>query len=320
MHGVFLDYRSIDPGDLDRAVLASALDSWDWHAATASDQLAARIANAEVVVTNKVPLQADALTAAPKLRLVCIAATGTDKVDLVAASQLGMQVSNVTGYATPSVVQHVFSLVLALSTNLIRYNRDVIDGTWQAQDQFCLLDHPISELAGKTLGILGYGELGKGVARVAQAFGMKVLVARRPGVATAGDDRLPLHELLPQVDVLSLHLPLAENTRMLIGGAELASMKSSALLINTARGGIVDEDALARALRVGEIGGAGIDVLGVEPPTADNPLLARDIPNLILTPHTAWASRESRQRLLDEIALNIGAFTQGEASAPSRLV
>ena len=168
-------------------------------------------------------------------------------------------------------------------------------------------------LAGKTLGILGYGELGKGVTGVAQGFGMKVLVARRPGAEAAEDDRMPLHELLPQVDVLSLHVPLARNTRMLIGEAELELMKSSALLINTARGGIVDETALARALRAGDIGGAGVDVLGVEPPAADNPLLANDIPNLILTPHTAWASRESRQRLLDEIALNIGAFTKGAA-------
>jgi glycerate dehydrogenase len=313
VRGVFLDYRSVDPGDLDRSVLKSVLPAWDWHGATTNEQLAERIADAEVIVSNKVPLQAQVLTAAPKLRLICIAATGADKVDLTAAGQLGIQVSNVTGYAAPSVVQHVFTLMLALSTNLLRYHRDVTDGSWQAQDQFCLLDHPISELAGKTLGILGYGELGKGVARVARAFGMKVLVARRPGAETVEDDRMPWRELLPQVDVLSLHVPLVQNTRMLIGETELALMKSSALLINTARGGIVDEYALAKALRAGEIGGAGIDVLGVEPPAADNPLLANDIPNLILTPHTAWASRESRQRLLDEIALNIGAFSRGEA-------
>ena len=310
MHGVFLDYRSIDPGDLDRSKLASALRSWDWHAATGPAQLAERIAGAEVIVSNKVPLREETLAGASKLRLICIAATGTDKVDLVAARWLGIRVSNVTGYATPSVVQHVFALILALSTNLLRYNRDVLDGTWQSQQQFCLLDHPISELAGKTLGILGYGELGKGVARVAQAFGMKVLLARRPGAGT--DERIPLPELLPQVDVLSVHVPLAENTRMLIGRAELESMKPSALLINTARGGIVDEHALAEALRAGNLGGAGVDVLAVEPPSADNPLLANDIPNLILTPHTAWASKESRQRLLDEIALNVDAFTRGE--------
>lgn len=313
MHGVFLDYRSIDPGDLDPAVLNSSLTSWDWHAATANDQLEARIHAAEVIVSNKVPLQAGALAGAKKLRLICIAATGTDKVDLAAARELGIQVSNVTGYATPSVVQHVFTLMLALSTNLLRYNKDVMNGGWQAQEQFCLLDHPIAELAGKTLGILGYGELGKGVTKLAQAFGMKVLVARRPGTEVAEDDRVPLHELLSQVDVLSLHLPLAENTRMLIGENELALMKPSALLINTARGGIVDEAALARALSSGEIGGAGVDVLAIEPPAAGNPLLKTGIPNLILTPHTAWASRESRQRLLDEIALNIAAFTQGES-------
>jgi glycerate dehydrogenase len=237
VRGVFLDYRSVDPGDLDRSVLKSVLPAWDWHGATTNEQLAERIADAEVIVSNKVPLQAQVLTAAPKLRLICIAATGADKVDLTAAGQLGIQVSNVTGYATPSVVQHVFTLMLALSTNLLRYHRDVIDGSWQAQDQFCLLDHPISELAGKTLGILGYGELGKGVARVAQAFGMRVLVARRLGAETVEDDRMPWRELLPQVDVLSLHVPLVQNTRMLIGETELALMKSSALLINTARGG-----------------------------------------------------------------------------------
>ena len=311
MRGVFLDYRSIDPGDLDRSGLGSALAAWDWHAGTTPEQVSERIADAEVIVSNKVPLPADVLAGAARLRLVCIAATGTDKVDLAAARQLGIQVSNVTAYATPSVVQHVFALALALSTSLLKYQRDVINGTWQAQKQFCLLDHPISELAGKTMGILGYGELGKGVAGVARAFGMKVLLARRSGGGP--DDRIPLHELLPQVDVLTLHLPLAENTRMLIGRAELSMMKPSALLINTARGGIVDEHALAEALRSGEIGGAGVDVLALEPPPDDNPLLAGDVPNLILTPHTAWASRESRQRLLDEIALNIRAFAEGEA-------
>jgi len=216
LRGVFLDYRSIDPGDLDRSVLESALAAWDWHPGTAPEQVAERIADAEVIASNKVPLPADVLAGAGKLRLVCIAATGTDKVDLAAARQLGIQVSNVTAYATPSVVQHVFALALALSTSLLKYQRDAVNGTWQAQKQFCLLDHPISELAGKTMGILGYGELGKGVAGVARAFGMKVLPGRRPGAAA--DDRLPLHELLPQVDVLSLLDEIALNIRAFAEG------------------------------------------------------------------------------------------------------
>lgn len=313
MKAVFLDYRSVDTGDLDRSSLQSAAGEWQWHDATVTGDIAGRIADAELVVTNKVPLGRELLEQASRLKLVCIAATGTDKVDLQAARALGIQVSNVTGYATPSVVQHVFSLMLALSTRLIPYHQDVCNGVWQAQSNFCLLDHPISEISGKTLGIVGYGELGKGVARVAEAFGMQVLISERPGVDSPRPGRVPLDGLLPEVDVLSLHVPLAENTRNLIGADKLALMKPSALLINTARGGIVDEQQLAEALKSGKLGGAGIDVLAVEPPAAGAPLLAGDIPNLIVTPHIAWASRESRQRLLDEIALNIEAFTEGEA-------
>ena len=313
MKAVFLDYASIDTGDLDRSRLAATVEDWDWHDATDPEQIAARLAGADIVVSNKVPLDREALAAAPALRLICIAATGTDKIDLDAARERGIQVSNVVRYATPAVVQHVFSLILALSTKLIPYHEEVRAGEWQAQGNFCLLNHPIREIAGKTLGIVGAGELGRGVARVAECFGMKVLFAQRPGSEHSLPGRVPLGDLLPQVDILSLHVPLAENTRNLIGPSELALMKPDALLINTARGGMVDEAALADALRQGRLGGAGIDVLAQEPPRDDNPLLAADIPNLILTPHTAWASREARQRLLDEIADNITAFRRGEA-------
>ncbi len=313
MKAVFLDYASIDTGDLDRSRLTATVEDWDWHDATNRDRTAARLAGADIVVSNKVPLDREVLAAAPALRLICIAATGTDKIDLEAARELGIQVSNVVRYATPAVVQHVFSLILALSTRLISYHEEVRAGEWQAQDNFCLLKHPIREIAGKTLGIVGAGELGRGVARVAECFGMKVLFAQRPGSEHFLPGRVPLQDVLPQVDILSLHLPLAENTRNLIGPAELALMKPDALLINTARGGIVDEAALADALRQGRLGGAGIDVLAQEPPKDDSSLLADDIPNLILTPHTAWASREARQRLLDEIARNILAFRQGKA-------
>ncbi len=293
-------------------MLEQALPQWRFHAATGSDETLERIRDATIVVSNKVVLDRERLRQARRLQLICIAATGTNNVDLEAARELGITVANVTGYATPSVVQHVFSLMLALTTRLVDYNRVVADGAWQRSRQFCLLDFPVQELAGKRLGIVGYGELGRAVADVAKAFGMQVLIAQRPGGALQ-KGRIPLEELLPQVDLLSLHCPLAENTKNLIGQKELGLMKSRALLINTARGGIVDECALAAALRSGEIAGAGVDVLAREPPAEGGPLLEPGIPNLIVTPHTAWASRESRQRLVEELAANIRAFFKGEA-------
>jgi glycerate dehydrogenase len=198
----------------------------------------------------------------------------------------------------------------ARSDHLADYQQLIRAGHWQRSGQFCLLDYPIWELQGKVLGIVGFGELGRGVARVAKAFGMRVMISQRPG-GPASPERTPLNEMLGKVDVLSLHCPLTENTRNLIGQPELAMMKPSALLINTARGGIVDEQALAEALKAGGIGGAGIDVLTSEPPSPEHPLLDPDIPNLILTPHTAWASRETRQRLVNEVGKNIVAFIQG---------
>ena len=181
MRAVFLDYRSIDTGDLDRGCLQRATGDWQWHDATVPEEIRNRIAGAEIVCTNKVPLDRSVLEQSPDLKLICIAATGTDKVDLAAASELGVRVCNVTAYATQSVVQHVFSLILALTTRLLSYHRDVPTGVWQAQSNFCLLDHPITELAGKKLGVLGYGELGHGVARIAEAFGVQVRIGARPG-------------------------------------------------------------------------------------------------------------------------------------------
>lgn len=310
MLGVFLDRDSLDNGDLDLSVLEAVLPRWRFFAATAPQEVAERIAGAKVVVSNKVPLTGEVLAGAKDLQFICVAATGTNNVDLEVARERGIVVSNVRGYATPSVVQHVFALILALSTRLFSYREAVAAGRWQQSTQFCLLDYPIAEIAGRTLGIVGYGELGRGVARVAEAFGMRVLVAARPGTSPSGG-RLALDELLGQVDVLSLHCPLTEQTRGLIGAEAMARLPDHALLINTARGGIVDEQALADALRDGRLGGAGIDVLGVEPPADGNPLLAPDIPNLIVTPHIAWASRESRQRMLHEVAENVRAFAAG---------
>lgn len=307
---VFLDLASVDRGDLDLAALRRVAASWATYAQTPAELTAARIGDAVVAVTNKVVVDRAVMTACPGLRLICVAATGTNNVDLEAARERGIAVCNVTGYATPSVVQHVFALMLALTTRLAEHAAAAQDGRWAASDLFCVLDFPFRELTGKTLGIVGYGELGRGVARVAEAFGMSVLVAQRPG-GSPQQGRMPLDELLARSDVVTLHVPLADNTRGLIGERELALMKPDALLIDTARGGIVDEAALIAALRAGRLGGAGVDVLAVEPPRTGSPLLEDLPPNLIVTPHVAWASREARQRLLDEVALNIRAFSEG---------
>jgi len=312
MTGVFLDTATLQRGDLDLARLTAALPAWEYHDTTLAAQVAQRIAQAEVVVSNKAYLGADALATATKLKLICVIATGTNNVDLAAATARGITVCNVTGYAAPSVTQHVFALMLALVTQLEKYRTAVQDGAWQRASSFSMLDFQIWELAGKTLGIVGYGSLGQAVAHVAEAFGMRVLIAARPG-QVASCTRVPLHDLLSQADVVSLHCPLTEQTKGLIGARELALMQPHALLINTARGGIVDELALAQALRAYRIGGAGVDVLSIEPPIDGNVLLDPAIPNLIVTPHIAWASREARQRLVDETAKNIAAFLQGEA-------
>lgn len=308
--GVMLDRASLDTGDLDLGPLHAVAD-WTLHEATAPEEVTAAIADAAIVITNKVVLDAEAIRSAPKLRLICVAATGYNNIDLRAAAERGVVVSNVRGYATPAVVQHVFALILALSTRLRDYAGLAVDGRWSRSAHFCRLDFPIREISGKTLGIVGHGELGRGVAEVARAFGMRVLIAARPGADAVPEDRIALHDLLPQVDVLSIHTPLTDRTRKLIGARELALMKADALLINTARGAIVDGAALADALRQGLIGGAGIDVVDPEPPPPDHPLLAADIPNLIVTPHVAWASHEARQRLVDEMAANVRDFLAG---------
>jgi glycerate dehydrogenase len=312
MRGVFLDVATVSRGDIDFEALKSALPDWTFHDNSGGDEARERVRDATVVVSNKVYIGERELAVAANLRLICVAATGVNNVDLAAARARNVAVCNVAGYATASVVQHVFTLLLALVTHLEDYRRLIRDGAWQRAPGFSMLDFPIRELAGKTLGIVGYGALGQGVAKVAQCFGMRVLIAARAGQPAAAP-RVALHDLLAQVDVLSLHCPLTDATRGLIGARELKLMQPHALLINTARGGIVDEAALAQALRDGRIGGAGVDVLSVEPPVQGSPLLAPDLPNLIVTPHIAWASRESRQRLVDEVEQNIRAFLRGEA-------
>ena len=319
MRGVLLDRDSLDRGDLDFGRLENSLDDWQFYGSTAPALTAERIGDAEVVVSNKVLIDDAIMAQAPNLKLIAISATGTNNVDLDAAQRRGIAVCNVRRYATPSVVQHVFALILSLTRRLNEYRQAVQQGRWQQSPFFCLLDYPIRELNHLSLGIVGYGELGRAVAEVAHsAFGMEVLIAQRPGTtAEPGSERLPLEELLARVDILTLHCPLSPETEHLIGARELALMKPDALLINAARGGIVDEAALVTALREGRLGGAGFDVLHEEPPKDDNPLLQVELPNLIVTPHVAWASRESRQRLLDQVADNIRAFSSG---SPQNLV
>ncbi|OGT90609.1 MAG: glycerate dehydrogenase [Gammaproteobacteria bacterium RIFOXYA12_FULL_61_12] len=305
-----LDFSTIGhDGDVSLAPLQELLPRLKVHEQTHPHELAARAGSDRILITNKVVIDRDFIETAPALELICAAATGTNNIDLEAAEEHGIAVCNVTGYATASVVQHVFALITALQTRLLDYSTAVRAGAWQDAGQFCLLDYPIRELAGRKLGIIGYGELGKEVGKVAKAFGMELLIAQRPGGASQ-PGRVPTDVLLQQADIISLHCPLADNTRNLIDTRALALMKPDAILINTARGGIVDEAALAEALRHGRIGGAGIDVLSQEPPSG-NPLLD-SLPNLLITPHIAWASRESRQRLVEEVRLNISAFLKGD--------
>jgi len=318
MRTVFLDFDTVSHDDVRADALHMDGLDLELHGVTPPSVLHQRIRDANIVIVNKVRLDRDALAAAPGLQLVCLAATGTNNVDIDAARDRGVGVCNIERYCTASVGQHVFAVILALTHHLQAYQRLLHEGAWRASPQFCLLDFPIRELAGKVMGIVGYGELGSSVARLAGAFGMRVLVAQRPGLdaptaaATgSGSDRVPLRDLLRQADVVSLHCPLTESTRGMIGAAELDEMKHDALLINTARGALVDSFALAAALSAGEIGGAGIDVLPEEPPVSGDPLLDPGIPNLIITPHIAWAAREARQRAVDEIAANIRSFIDG---------
>jgi glycerate dehydrogenase len=308
----FLDHSTLDLGDLDLSPLQQLFGELTLYPLSDPEQVIERLQGVQVAISNKVPLDAKTFAACPELKLVLIAATGTNNIDLAAAREHGVLVCNCQGYGTPSVAQHTLMLLLALATRLPDYQRAVRDGRWQQAQQFCLLDFPIVELEGKTLGLLGHGELGGAVATLAEAFGMRVLLGQLPG-RPSRQDRLPLDELLPQVDALTLHCPLNAATHNLIGEYQLGLMKPGAFLINTARGGLVDEQALADALRRGHLGGAATDVLSQEPPTAGNPLLAADIPRLIVTPHSAWGSREARQRIVIQLMENAQAFFEGSA-------
>ncbi len=307
----FLDYGTVATADeLDLASLRAVLPRLRLWPDTARGELHGRIRDAEVILSNAVGLDAGDFAAAPRLRCVALTSTGVNHIDLEAARRHGVAVINIVDYCTPSVAQHVFAMLLALNHHLVEYDRDLKAGLWQRSPS-TLKDRSIRELQGLVFGIVGYGSLGQAVGRLAGAFGMEVRVASRPGSAPAAG-RYDLRDLLPVVDVLSLHCPLTAATRGLIGAAELALMKPDAILINTARGGLVDAQALATALRAGRLGGAGIDVLDEEPPVHGNPLLAPDLHQVIVTPHAAWGARESRQRGLDQLAGHLAAWLAGD--------
>lgn len=275
------------------------------------EDLVGRLAAANIVSVNKMPLKADVLSRLPQLRMIAVAATGTDNVDIGYCRECGIVVSNIRNYAVHSVPEHTFALILALRRNLFAYCRDVEAGLWGQSGQFCLSGHAICDLHNSTLGIIGEGALGQGVAQIARGFGMRVLFADHEPPKAPGVEFVSLEQVLSESDVVTLHLPLTERNRNLIGVRELGMMKRSALLINTARGGLVDENALVDALNNGVIAGAGFDVLSVEPPRTGNVLLDLKQANFILTPHIAWASSGAVQALADQLIDNIEAFVAG---------
>jgi len=280
---------------------------------TAPEQVAERIAGADIVITNKVPLRRETLDAADRLRLIAVAATGTDVVDLEAAAARGITVTNIRTYAVHTVPEHTFALMLALRRSVVAYHQSVAAGRWQEAGQFCYFDYPVRNLAGSTLGIIGDGALGQAVAELAKAFGMRTLFSAYKDVSGMGPLYTPFEELLRISDVITLHAPLMPSTRNMIGRAEFALMERRPLLINTARGGLVEEAALAEALRSGQIGGAAFDVATSEPPPEDHVLMGLlDLPNFILTPHVAWASQEAIQSLADQLIDTIEAFWSGQ--------
>jgi glycerate dehydrogenase len=311
MRAVIPDFATVSyAGDLDPAPLRAVLPDLDIHDDTPDAEMSARLAGYPVVVANKVAFSRELIAASPALRLIALVATGTNNVDLDAAREHGIAVCNIRDYCTASVAQHVFATLLALTHGIREYDRALKAGAWEQAAHFTMLTYPVRELAGRTLGIVGFGTLGRAVARLGQAFGMNVVIANRAG-GEREPGRVDLDELLPIADVLTLHCPVTPATRNMIGAAQLARMKPEAVLVNTARGALVDAEALAQALRRGALGGACIDVLAEEPPVHGSPLLAPDLLNLIMTPHTAWAAREARQRALAEVAANVEDFQRG---------
>ncbi len=310
---VFLDRASLKAKVRKPALAASYVE----HQKTSVDELLTKLQGATVCITNKVPLRASTLAQLPELKMIAVAATGYDVIDVPYCKEHGIAVANIRNYAVHTVPEHAFALILNLRRNLLAYRQDVEAGVWQKSDQFCFFTHPIGDLHGATLGIIGEGAIGQGTAAIARGFGMKVLFADHEPPKMPGVEFTPLAQVLAESDVISLHCPLTPQTRNLIGYAQMQAMKRNALLINTSRGGLVDEAALIRALDEGLIAGAGFDVLTTEPPTSGHPLLDVRRPNFILTPHVAWASDNAMQFLADQLIDNIDKWAAG---SPQHLV
>ena len=311
MKAVFLDFGTMGSG-LDVSELESLVDELVVYDDTTDEQIAERIADFDIVFTNKIRLNAELLEDAPKLKFIALTATGTDNIDTEFAGKNGIGVANIRDYCTQSVAEHVFGVMLTLTHSLNRYHNSVRAGEWQQSTEFCMLNYPVRELSALTLGIVGYGALGQGVARFAREFGMQVLISARPGSDTIPEDRVRFEGLLGEADVVTLHCPLTDETRNLFGARQFRAMRRDAILINTARGGLVDSQALVDALANGEIAAAAVDVLPEEPPVDGDALLDYEGGNLIVTPHIAWATDTARQNAIDELAANTNAFLHGE--------
>ncbi|WP_430418247.1 D-2-hydroxyacid dehydrogenase [Methylibium petroleiphilum] len=287
------------------------------HAKTSVDEVVAKLQGATVAITNKVPLRAETLKQLPQLKMIAVAATGYDVIDVPYCKEHGIAVANIRNYAVHTVPEHAFALILALRRNILAYRQDVEAGVWQKSDQFCFFTHDIGDLHGATLGIIGEGAIGQGTAAIARGFGMKVIFADHEPPKMPGVEFTPFEQVLAESDVISMHCPLTPSTRNLIGLEQMRRMKRNALLINTSRGGLVDEAALIQALDEGLIAGAGFDVLTTEPPKNGHPLLDLRRPNFILTPHVAWASDGAMQFLADQLIDNIDRWAEGR---PQHLV
>lgn len=311
MKAVLLDWDTMGPG-LDVTALRALLPDLEIYGDTAPEQTIERVRGAAVVLGNKVGLRRKVFEACPEIRFIGLTATGTDNVDIDAAREHGIAVANIRAYCTQSVVEHVFGCLLNLTHALGRYSTDVRAGAWSDAENFCLMTYPMQELSAMTLGLVGYGELARGVERIARAFNMEVIISARPGSKEIPAGRVSFAELLERADVISLHCPLNDITRGLFGAGQFRAMKKSAILINTARGGLVDSAALADALRNGEIAAAAIDVLPQEPPVKGDPLLEYEGDNLLVTPHIAWGTLQARQNAIDELTANVRAFLEGE--------
>jgi len=311
MHAVFLDLQTFNSAvELD--VIEQQVDQLTCYANTAPNEVFKRCLNADIIITNKVVLTADTLAALSQLKLICISATGYNNVDIDAANELNIAVTNVSGYAGQSVAQYVFAQLLQYYQQINHHNSNTEQGLWSTSDTFCYHGNGFTELAGKTIGIIGYGNLGKAVETIALAFNMNVLISERPKASTVRAGRMTFEQVIEQADIISLHCPQTPDTEQLIDSGVLSRMKNSAVLINTARGALIDDSALSNALKNKEIAYAALDVLATEPPPLDHILLSSGLTNLKITAHIAWASFEAQQRLINLLSDNIIAYKKGK--------